>query len=320
MTLSSIGKEDIRRMLLETGAVAAGFARASAPDDGVAGQYARWLADGCHAGMRYMERHEALRRNPENVLPGVTTVISMAFSFNPAVRRDDSLPKVAAYAYGLDYHDVVRSRIRPVAESMASLLGGDWRICIDSAPLPERYWAMRAGIGTLGLNGAIIIDGFGSRVFLAELLTTVAIDPDEPSFRRCPGCGECVRRCPGGALREDATVDCRRCLSYYTIEHRGPFPPDIAPLCSEEAGNVMFGCDVCLDVCPLNRHLPPSAIEEFAMLPAVASLSRETVAALSPSQFSTLFKGSPIKRCRLEGLRRNSGIHLSDSEKETIEK
>ncbi len=299
-------REGIRRCLLETGAVAVGFARAEPISTAAAADYDSWIATGCHAGMDYLVRHAPLRLNPANVLEDVKTVISIAFNYNPPIRRSSKLPVIATYAYGDDYHDVLRRRLEPVVTLLRETLGGNWRICIDTAPLPERYWAMRSGIGRRGLNGSVIIDGYGSRIFLAEILTTTEISPDTPSERRCIECGACIRACPGKAIGQECHIDTRHCLSYLTIEHKGDFPPDIDVLHTSAGQRTLYGCDICIEVCPHNHNVPTTTISEFTLRPAIATLTACQASAMTQPQFSETFRGSAIKRARLAGLQRNA--------------
>ena len=300
-------KENIRKEIISAGAVAVGFARASAVDDDVMAQYCAWIAAGHHAGMDYLSRHASLKGNPTHVLEGAATVISVAFSYAPSRFRSTVLPTISCYAYGSDYHDVLRGRLAPVVETLKAQLGGEWRICIDSAPLAERYWALRSGIGIKGNNGAVIVDGAGAYAFLAEIVTTATIAPDEPSARECKKCGACLSACPQKALLPNGTVDSRRCLNYLTIEHRGDWEGDYAGMAHTcAARNTLFGCDICLRVCPHNRGVPPTGIPEFQPRREVMGLTAEEAAGMTQGDFSVMFKGSPIKRAKLSGLRRNA--------------
>ena len=194
---------------------------------------------------------------------------------------------------------------------MRSRHGGETRVCVDTAPLRERHWAVRAGLGFTGLNNQLIIPGFGSKIFLTEILWTVGVPPDAPCTASCLRCGACLRACPGKALDADGSaLDARRCLSYLTIEHRGDFP-DGAP--RPAAGQRIYGCDICADVCPYNSPEALAAataatLPEFAMRPAVESLkSTADIAALTPDSFAAIFRGSAVRRARLAGLHRNAG-------------
>lgn len=302
-------RDIIRERVLSTGAVAVGFAAAGEIETRAAGEYDAWIGEGCHSGMDYLARHALLKRHPRNVLEGVRSVVSIAYSYAPAVWRAEELPVISCYAYGLDYHDVLRRRLSPVVDNLKERLGGEWRVCIDSAPLAERYWAVKAGIGKRGLNGSVIVDHFGSYIFLVELLTTLSVASESPEKGDlwCEGCGACVRACPQGALRGDGTLDSRRCLNYLTIEHRGEWEGESREAMQTSAGHhTLYGCDICQRVCPHNRDIPPTTITEFSPLPDILTLDREALLSMDQASFSRIFRGSPIKRGKLAGLQRNA--------------
>lgn len=345
-------KETIRREIGATGAVAVGFAEASALDEQVMEEYKAWLAEGNHAGMDYLVRHAELKVHPRHVLEDAATVISIAYSYAPSQRRDSHLPIIASYAYGEDYHDVLRHRLNPVVESLRQRFGGSWRICIDSAPLAERYWAMKCGIGRRGLNGSIIVDGYGSYIFLVEVLTSHSMASDVASDRFCRRCGACVKACPQGALKPDGKIDCRRCLNYLTIEHRGDWAGEYLEAMQTPAGRqTLFGCEVCQLVCPHNCGIASTTIEEFYPRKGIIPVGndsentltgidygdgidsgmskyagidknvgrphtsigedellnrKERLLAMTQGDFSSLFRGSPMKRLKLDGLLRNA--------------
>lgn len=296
-------REGLRAALLEAGAAAVGFASAGPVSEDENRRLRGWLAAGHHAGMAWMERHADLRRNLDNVLPGTRTVISLAFPYAPERERPSDLPYLSRYAYGTDYHEAIRSLLTAVLEQTGIL--SSCRICIDSAPVSERFWAIRAGIGYRGDNGALIVPGIGPEVFLAEILTTIEFEPDSPSYAECLHCGVCLRACPTGALQADGTIDCRRCISYLTIEHRGPWTdPDAIAAMSTPAGRTsLFGCDRCITACPL-RNDTSSPHTWNQPLPAMLALAPSDIPARQ-SEFKRRFAHTALLRPGLQNLLRN---------------
>lgn len=298
-------RETLRSRLLASGASAAGFASTERPDEVSLERLRQWLARGFNAGMDYMERNMQLRENPAFLLEGVRTVISLAYSYVPARKREHGLPSFSCHAYGRDYHKVIRKRLKGICREMEEEFGCTTRICVDSAPVMERYWASRAGIGIIGDNHCLIVEGTGSLVFLAEILTTLDIEPDEATDRGCLHCGACFRACPAGALSPEG-IDARRCLSYLTIEHRGEFPE------GTDTKNTLYGCDRCQTACPYNRDAAPTEIEEFAPTEKVLTLTAEECAGMDDEAFTATFQGSAVVRAGAEGLRRNARQILKD--------
>lgn len=286
------------------GACAAAFVRLEALDDADTALYDNWIARGANAGMDYLARYSDIRRDPRLLLDGAQSMLVAAFAYAPTPDRRSRL--IADYALGDDYHTVLRERLNPVAALMEGLHEGSaTRICIDTAPLRERLWAARAGLGLIGLNNQLIIPGIGSRVFLAEILWTAPIPQHSkfqiPNSKSCISCRRCVDACPGGALDGKGGIDAGRCLSYLTIEHRGDLPEDLSL-----RGRRIYGCDICQDVCPFNKVVPPEPVTEFAPRPAVASLTLDDIAAMDAETFSLTFARSAVKRTKLSGLLRNA--------------
>lgn len=293
-------KEQVRVIVAEAGASAVGFATPTAISSEADERYLRWIADGRHASMEYLVRYPDVRRDPRLLLDGAATLIVAAFNYTPRHRQPAGSPRIADYALGRDYHEVVRARLSESATRIKALYGGDTRVCVDTAPLRERYWAVRAGLGFIGLNNQLIVPGTGSRVFIGSILWTVAVDPDAPCTGSCDGCGACIKACPAGALHPDGSgVDARRCLSYLTIEHRGPLPDGL------HTGGRLYGCDACQDVCPHNRHTPVSTIPEFNPDENIVELTRADIESMDSAGFKALFGHSAIRRTKLEGLQRN---------------
>lgn len=297
-------EELIKRWLSEAGCVAAGFARADTVSDGYADTLTRWIGEGCHASMQYMERHAPLRLDPRQVMPEAKTLISVAIPYLPAERRSPRLPQVALYAAGRDYHKTVVRMLRPVCRQIETRWNALTRICVDTAPVAERYWALRAGIGIRGRNGLVITPEYGSYIFLAEILTSLDLTPDPPSESRCCGCRACERACPGNAIRSDGTIDARRCLSYLTIEHRGNLTADQQNILTSPWGrNTIYGCDICQRVCPHNRTARSTTIPDFAPSPLWLTLDTETIACATPDEWDIMTRGSAMRRADLGTLR-----------------
>lgn len=240
---------DIRREVFAVGAYACGVVRAMPVTAEAVARYEEWLADGNAGNMDYLGRYGEVRRDPRLLLDGegARTLIVTLFAYQDNVHPAEGVPYIAHYALGQDYHDVLRRRLRTVIGQLRPRFSGKWRVCVDSAPLMERYWAARAGLGVIGDNGFLIVPGVGANFFIATIVTTAQMPTDDPveGTSHCLGCGRCVRACPTGALRGDGSVDARRCISYLTIESHDDIPADIP------TGNTLYGCDVCRRACPL---------------------------------------------------------------------
>lgn len=240
---------DIRREVFAVGAYACGVVRAMPVTAEAVARYEEWLADGNAGNMDYLGRYGEVRRDPRLLLDGegARTLIVTLFAYQDNVHPAEGVPYIAHYALGQDYHDVLRRRLKTVIGQLRPRFGGKWRVCVDSAPLMERYWAARAGLGVIGDNGCLIVPGVGANFFIATIVTTAQMPTDDPveGTSHCLGCGRCVRACPTGALRGDGSVDARRCISYLTIESHDDIPANIP------TGNTLYGCDVCRRACPL---------------------------------------------------------------------
>ncbi len=268
----------------------------TAVEPGAAEAYSRWIGVGKHGGMEYLARYDEVRRNPALLLEGARSMVIVAFPY--FTRETVALP-IALYARGRDYHEVVRERLSEIA----ALLPGETRVCVDTAPLRERYWAARAGLGRIGRNNQLYVPGLGSYCFIGTILTT-ALLPERTPFEfdspdPCGGCSKCVDACPGACIPPaGGAIDARRCVSYLTIEHRGELPDGLR-LTS------LYGCDVCQRVCPLNREVAETPIEEFRPSADLKELTAQEVEAMTPEKFSAVFRHSAIKRTKLAGLQRN---------------
>lgn len=307
----SICKDDLIDEARRLGITDIGIAAAEPVDPETMSRYSQWIAEGCHGTMSYLERYPDLRADPRLILPEARSIITAAFNYYPAQFRQPDNPRFAYYAYGRDYHEVVRERLSRLADYVTQLTGAATRVCVDTAPVLERYWAVKSGLGFKGLNSLLILPSRGSYFFLGEILTTAEITPTEPCNRRCGDCGACQRACPAGAIKGDGTIDASRCLSYLTIEYRGELPDSV------DLGNRIYGCDTCQRVCPHNRKSRPTEIEDFTPSPEFLALDRDEIANLTPERFNALFRHSAIKRTKLSGLLRNLNRLSPDNQNRT---
>ena len=266
-----------------------------------------WLGRGDHAGMTYLERSVEDRCDPTRLLPGARSALVVGWRYAPLVGEaepsGDLWPGVARYARGADYHETLKARLRQLAERIATHYPGTaTRIGVDTSAILERDLAAAAGIGWIGKNTMLIHPQQGSWFLLGEILLTLELVPDEAMADRCGSCTRCLEACPTDALAEPYRLDANRCISYWTIEHRGEFPEAIGPL----LGDWVFGCDACQEACPWNRK--PEAVEEpeFALPSARGELDLAGLLALSREDYVERFRGSPMKRAKLEGLKRNA--------------
>lgn len=273
-----------------------------------------WLRGGRQAGMAWMtEARARLSCHPEELLPGAASLIVVAASYrgHPVEPEDDlTRGRVARYARGADYHDIMKARLDALA-TLVQEVGGEGvrtRPFVDSSPLPERAAAVRAGLGFVGKNTNLLTAQSGSWLLLGALLTTLPLDPDEPVVKDCGQCRLCLDACPTGALPEPYLLDANRCISYLTIEHRGGVPVELRPA----IGDHVFGCDICQEVCPWNRAERGPGWPEFqgdaeAARPALASLL-----ALDDEAFRGSYRRTPVWRTKRRGLLRNAAIALGN--------
>ena len=284
---------------------ACGFAAARPVSYVAVAQYDRWIAQGHHGCMAWANRHHDLRHDPSLLLQGVQTVISLALNYYPARQQPAEALRVAYYAYGRDYHEVLREKMAVLAEFIEQITHCATRPCVDSAPVRERYWAQQAGLGFIGRNNCLIIPGKGSYFFLGEILTTAQLPPDAPCLQSCQSCGKCVDTCPTGALSTEGAADCNRCLSCLLIEnHDDELPPWVA----QRVGDRVVGCDACQLCCPHNAHACPTGVDDFAPSTTVMTLTRDAVQAMTAGQFRRTFAHSAIARLRYKTLLRNATL------------
>ncbi len=280
-----------------------GIAKAM-PLDEDARKLEAWLNKGLHGQMKYMENHFELRVDPTKLVPGARSVITLLLNYFPDQQQSSNAPKIAKYAYGNDYHEVIRAKLNEflfiIREKTGDIQG---RGFVDSAPVLERSWARRSGIGWIGKNGNLITKQNGSFFFIATLITDLELDYDDPFAKDfCGSCTRCIDACPTDAILPNKVVDGSRCISYFTIELKEMLLPQEM---SNKFGNWMFGCDTCQDVCPWNRFSKPHSESAFTPIPEILNLSNNEWQAMTEESFRKIFKHSPLKRSKFKGIQRN---------------
>ena len=311
----------VKGLALECGFELAGVAPAAPPPE--AAYYQRWVGQGFAGEMGYLTgRRAEIRKDSRNLLPSARSVICVGKLYNSPQPYStefhaSELGWISRYAWGADYHDTLRHGLERLAERLREYASFEYKICVDTAPLLERAFARRAGLGWIGKNSCIINQQMGSWFFLGELLVSLELEPDAPPPDRCGTCTRCIDACPTDAIvpSSDATgpawaLDSRLCISYFTIELRSAIPAGIR----SEIGNHVFGCDICQDVCPWNARSPVSTESVFSAREFAPPLER--LANLTEEQFRDIFRGSPIRRSRYAGFLRNVAVAMGNARSE----
>jgi epoxyqueuosine reductase len=309
---------EIKALARECGFELAGVAAAGEAPEAV--WHREWVARGMAGEMGYLSgRRGDLRADARSLLPSARSIVCAGKLYNgpePHSDRFDPAERawISRYAWGDDYHDVLRSGLERLIGLMHAQAGDfDSKICVDTAPLLERAWARRAGLGWIGRNTCLINQASGSWFFLAEALVSLELEPDAPPPDRCGSCRRCIDACPTAAIvptgrAEPAwALDARRCIAYLTIELRGAIPESLRAA----TGNHVFGCDICQEVCPWNRKAPRAADPAFT--PRLIAPPLERLAAISEEEFRQMFRGSPVKRARYAGFLRNVAVAMGNS-------
>ena len=268
----------------------------------------RWLEAGMHGEMAYMEETRDQRSDPNHLLPGCRSVVAVAMSYRTSrsesysFSNDDGRVWVSRYAWGRDYHRILKKRLIRLGRRLVELRpGASWRACVDTAPILEREWAARAGLGWIGKNTLLLNRLFGSELFLGVLLTDVELVPDTPLTDHCGKCTACLDACPTEAFPEPRVLDARRCVGYLTVEHRSGIPKEF----SEGIGSNIAGCDICQEVCPWTRRAPAGLHPEFEPHPSRFRPALAELEAMTEDQFRFWRQGSPLNRISYAQFRRN---------------
>ena len=263
-----------------------------------------WLSKGMHGTMQYMENHFDMRIDPTKLVPGAKSVITLLLNYFPGQQQSAEAPKISKYAFGNDYHEVIRTKLKLFLQQIKEQIGEvQGRGFVDSAPVLERAWAQKAGIGWIGKNGNLINKQSGSFFFIATLIVDLELMYDDTFVKDyCGTCTKCIDNCPTDAILPDKVVDGSKCISYFTIELKDALIPESM---KGKFNNWMFGCDVCQDVCPWNRFSKPTGEINFTPIPEILNFSKNDWEELTAESFKSIFKNSPLKRAKFEGIKRN---------------
>jgi epoxyqueuosine reductase len=278
----------------------------------------QWLASGRHASMRWMENHFDKRVDPRRLVHGAQSVVSLIHSYYQpepdarSPRADDiAMGRVSRYAWGDDYHAVLKEKLFLLFEWLRATAGDvQGRVFVDSAPVMDKVWAARSGLGWVGKSTMLLNRTHGTFFFVGEMIVDIDLPPDGPVPDSCGSCTRCIDACPTGALDEPYQIDSNRCISYLTIEHRGERLPE---LMESEIGNWIFGCDICQDVCPWNKFKQPTDEDRFLPREGVVGTALEDWAELDIEEYRRRFKDSALKRPKYSGLKRNVEVALRNS-------
>jgi epoxyqueuosine reductase len=263
-----------------------------------------WLNKGMNGTMNYMQNYFDLRVDPQKLVPGAKSVITLLLNYFPEQTQKENLPKISKYAYGEDYHIVIREKLNAFFKIIKDEIGDiNGRGFVDSAPVLERAWAQKSGLGWIGKNGNLINKKQGSYFFIASLIVDFELNADDSYAKDyCGSCTRCIDNCPTEAILPDKVVDGSKCISYFTIELKDALIPDKM---KGKFDNWLFGCDVCQDVCPWNSFAKPTNEKRFEPLPEILNFTVKDWEEMTEESFKIIFKNSPIKRTKFSGIKKN---------------
>ena len=262
----------------------------------------QWLKKGMHGTMGYMERNFDKRLDPRKLVHGAKSVISLLYNYYPAEKQNPGIPKISKYAYGRDYHFVIKEKLFLLFNFIREKAGNvSGRVFTDSAPVLDRAWAKKSGLGWIGKNANLIHPKAGSFFFIAELILDLELDTDAPVKDYCGSCTRCMDVCPTEAIVQPHVVDGSKCISYFTIELRDSIPQSF----KNKFENWMFGCDICQDVCPWNRFAKPIDTDELKPIKEIMTMTSDDWEEITEEVFKNIFKESPLSRAGFEGMKRN---------------
>lgn len=268
----------------------------------------KWLKKGFHGEMGYMENYFDKRLDPTKLVPGAKSIISLLYNYYPNETQNSNSYKIAKYAYGKDYHYVIKDKLKILFNSIQENIGEiDGRVFVDSAPVLEKAWAAKSGLGWVGKNSNLLSKKVGSFYFLCEIIIDLALCYDAPITDHCGRCTACIDACPTNAIVAPKVVDGSKCISYATIELKN----DIPDYFSDKMNDWMFGCDICQDVCPWNRFSKPHQEPAFLPNDAILDYNKDEWEELTEELFQEIFRKSAVKRTKYKGLMRNISKNIN---------
>ena len=302
MDLKSAYSNKIKLAAQKLGFLSCGISKADFLED-EAPRLEQWLSQGHNGSMYYMERNFDKRLDPRILVPGAKSIVSLLLNYHTDQKQiDPEAPKISSYAYGLDYHSVIKKKLKKMMKIIHREIGEvNGRVFVDSAPVMEKAWAAKSGLGWVGKNTNLISKKAGSFFFIAELILDLELEYDLPVADHCGSCTACIDACPTEALIKPYQIDGSKCISYLTIELKESIPSEF----KGKMDNWAFGCDVCQTVCPWNRFSTPNDESAFKPQSDLLSLSKKEWEEMTESVFNTVFKNSAVKRTKFNGLKRN---------------
>ena len=295
--------QHIKQISKDLGFDYCGIAKAERLDED-ARRLEQWLNNNRHGNLQYLERNFDLRIDPSLLVPGAKSVITLLLNYYPSEKQNTNSPKISKYAYGIDYHFVIRDMLNQFLSRITEEIGTiDGRGFVDSAPVLEKAWVQRSGLGWVGKNGLLITKNTGSFFFLATLIIDMELEYDDPFAKDfCGTCTKCIDACPTNAILPNKEIQANQCISYFTIEIKDEIMPYVQ---KENFKNWMFGCDICQDVCPWNRFSKPHHTKGLTPLPEILNFTTKEWESLTVETFNKIFKNSPLKRSKFTGIMRN---------------
>lgn len=303
MVIKTKNTEFIKKSALSLGFEYCGIAKAVKLDEDEK-RLESWLNKGFNGKMEYMNNYFDLRIDPSKLVPGAKSVITLLLNYFPSEQQNADAPQISKYAYGKDYHEVIKEKLKIFLQLIRENIGEiHGRGFTDSAPVLERSWAVKSGLGWVGKNGNLITKNNGSFFFIATLITDLELEADDPFIKDyCGSCTKCIDNCPTDAILPDKVIDGSKCISYFTIELKDSLIPEAMKGTFEDK---LFGCDICQDVCPWNRFSKPNSEIEFTPINEILNFSKNDWEELTEESFKIIFKKSPIKRAKFAGIKRN---------------